>query len=137
MQGESLVLGGGVMDRSFEAERTASTRRPIWSTSRLIAHTLAKRAFRLVTSYPGSPTTEITDELERLGSVGIVHFRYATNEKIACEMAIAVAMAGGRAAVVMKHVGLNVALDAVFGAAYTGHRGALLLIVGDDPGCES
>lgn len=130
--GESSGVSSGPPGAARAAARPA-----IWSSSRLIAHWLSKSSFHLATSYPGSPTTEITDELERLDKRGAIRFRYATNEKIAFEMAFAVALAGGRAAVVMKHVGLNVALDSVFGAAYTGHRGALVLIVGDDPGLES
>jgi indolepyruvate ferredoxin oxidoreductase, alpha subunit len=109
----------------------------VWSLGRLLAHQLVRDGYTFVTSYPGSPTTEITDELERLAKRGLISFRYATNEKVAFEMAAAVAISGGRAAVVMKHVGLNVALDSVLGVAYTGQTGALLLVVGDDPSCES
>jgi indolepyruvate ferredoxin oxidoreductase alpha subunit len=88
--------------------------------------------------YPGSPIVDLAEEFartaERTAGFG---FRYATNEKIAFEMATAVAIAGGRAFAIMKHVGANVALDSVMAVAYTGQHGALLLIVGDDPGCES
>jgi indolepyruvate ferredoxin oxidoreductase, alpha subunit len=120
-------------------ESPAVAQRPLkmWSSSRVVAHALVRAGYGFVTSYPGSPTTEITDELERLAKRSIVSFRYATNEKVAFEMAAAVAVSGGRAAVVMKHVGLNVALDAVFGVAYSGITGGLVVVVGDDPGCES
>src|SRR5262245_2136440 len=109
----------------------------LWSASRLVAHQLVHRGYHFASSYPGSPTTVITDELEQLSRRGLLSFYYATNEKIAFEMAAVVAFSGGRAAVVLKHVGLKVALDAAMAVAYTGHRGSLLLIVGDDPSCES
>src|SRR5262249_12650571 len=98
---------------------------------------LVHSGYSFVSSYPGSPTTLITEELERLSARGLLMFRYATNEKVAFEMAGAVALCGGRTAVVMKHVGLNVALDSAIAIAFSGQRGALLVIVGDDPSSES
>jgi indolepyruvate ferredoxin oxidoreductase alpha subunit len=109
----------------------------IWSASSVIAHHLLHTGYTFITTYPGSPTTLIADELDTLARRGLVSFRYGTNEKVAFEMAAAVALMGGRAAVFMKHVGLNVALDSAMGIAFTGQRGALLLIVGDDPSCDS
>src|SRR5262245_52054869 len=114
-----------------------TARQTLWSASRLLAHHLVTSGYRYASSYPGSPTTVITDELEKLSRRGLLSFHYGANEKIAFEMAAVTAFSGMRAAVVMNHVGLNVALDAVMAVAYTGHRGALLLIVGDDPSCES
>jgi indolepyruvate ferredoxin oxidoreductase alpha subunit len=109
----------------------------LWSASRLLAHQLVRAGYAFAASYPGSPTTLITDELAELGRRQLIRFRYAANEKIAFEMAAGAALSGARSAVVMKHVGLNVALDSAIAIAYTGHTGALLLIVGDDPPCES
>jgi indolepyruvate ferredoxin oxidoreductase, alpha subunit len=108
-----------------------------WSASRVAAHALVRSGCLFATSYPGSPVVGIAEELRSLDEHGLVQFRYATNEKIAFEMAAAAALAGQPAACVMKHVGLNVALDAVMGIAYTGVKGPLLLVVGDDPSCES
>jgi indolepyruvate ferredoxin oxidoreductase alpha subunit len=109
----------------------------VLSASVVLAHQLVHAGYILATSYPGSPTTLVTDELRRLAEQSIIAFRYASNEKVALEMAAAAALAGARAAVVMKHVGLNVALDSAVALAYTRTPGALLLIVGDDPSCES
>ena len=108
-----------------------------WAASRVAAHALVRSGCVFATSYPGSPVVGIAEELRALDEHGLVQFRYATNEKIAFEMAAAAALAGQPAACVMKHVGLNVALDAVMGIAYTGVKAPLLLIVGDDPSCES
>jgi indolepyruvate ferredoxin oxidoreductase, alpha subunit len=111
--------------------------RGVWATWRVLAHHLVRCGYGFGSCYPGSPIVPIAEELVRLDAQGLLRFRYATNEKIAFEMAAAGALAGGRAFAVMKHVGANVALDSVMALAYTGQRGALLLIVGDDPSCES
>jgi indolepyruvate ferredoxin oxidoreductase, alpha subunit len=111
--------------------------RGIWAAWRVLAHHLVRSGYGFGSCYPGSPIVPIAEELVRLDERGLVRFRYATNEKIAFEMAAAVALAGGRAFAVMKHVGTNVALDSVMALAYTGQRGALLLVVGDDPSCDS
>ncbi|MGE3912350.1 MAG: thiamine pyrophosphate-dependent enzyme [Chloroflexota bacterium] len=108
-----------------------------WSAPRVAAHALVRAGCVFATSYPGSPVVGIAEELRAIDDQGCVQFRYATNEKVAFEMAAAAALAGQPAACVMKHVGLNVALDAVMGVAYTGVKAPLLLIVGDDPSCES
>ncbi|MCC7367461.1 MAG: indolepyruvate ferredoxin oxidoreductase subunit alpha [Chloroflexi bacterium] len=108
-----------------------------WPATRVMAHALVRAGCVVATSYPGSPVVGVAEELRLLGERGLVQFRYATNEKVAFEMAAAAALAGQPAACVMKHVGLNVALDAVMGVAYTGVKAPLLLLVGDDPSCES
>ncbi len=88
---------------------------------------------KLGTGYPGTPSTEILEEFERLGG----HAQWAPNEKVALEVGIGVAFAGARALVTMKHVGLNVAADALFTVAYTGVEGALIVVSADDPGMSS
>ena len=108
-----------------------------WAATRVAAHALVRSGCVFATSYPGSPVVGIAEELRSLDDQGLVQFRYATNEKIAFEMAAAAALSGQPAACVMKHVGLNVALDAVMGVAYTGVKAPLVLVVGDDPSCES
>ena len=87
----------------------------------------------LGTGYPGTPSTEI---LEALGALG-GHARWAPNEKVALEVGLGAAFAGARALVTMKHVGLNVAADPLFTAAYTGVSGALVVLSADDPGMAS
>lgn len=88
---------------------------------------------RLGTGYPGTPSTEILETLARLGGLA----QWAPNEKVALEVAIGVAFAGARALVTMKHVGLNVAADPLFTAAYTDVDGGLVVVSADDPGMAS
>jgi indolepyruvate ferredoxin oxidoreductase, alpha subunit len=83
--------------------------------------------------YPGTPSTEILEYFGELGGQA----RWAPNEKVAFEVGIGVAFAGARALVTMKHVGLNVAADPLFTAAYTGVDGALVVVSADDPGMAS
>lgn len=85
-------------------------------------------------AYPGTPSTEI---LENLALMQGVRSEWAPNEKVALEVAIGVSMGGRRAMATMKHVGLNVAADPLYTLAYTGVRGGLVLIVADDPGMHS
>ncbi len=87
----------------------------------------------LGTGYPGTPSTEILEALGQLGGKA----QWAPNEKVALEVAIGAAFGGARALVTMKHVGVNVAADALFTVAYTGVTGGLVLVSADDPGMAS
>ncbi|MBK1733846.1 thiamine pyrophosphate-binding protein [Halorhodospira abdelmalekii] len=98
-----------------------------------IAQAALDGAISLGTGYPGTPSTEI---LERFGVLG-GRAQWAPNEKVALEVGIGVAFGRARALVTMKHVGLNVAADALFTATYTGVSGALVIAVADDPGMHS
>jgi indolepyruvate ferredoxin oxidoreductase alpha subunit len=89
---------------------------------------------RVVSSYPGTPSTEIT---EFAAGYGEIYSEWAPNEKVAAEVAIGASIAGVRAATAMKHVGLNVASDPIYTASYTGVNGGLLVCVADDPGIHS
>jgi indolepyruvate ferredoxin oxidoreductase, alpha subunit len=85
------------------------------------------------TGYPGTPSTEILERFSALGG----RARWAPNEKVALEVALGAAFGGGRALAAMKHVGLNVAADPLFSAAYTSVNGALVVVSADDPGMAS
>ena len=87
----------------------------------------------LGTGYPGTPSTEILERFSELGG----HAQWSPNEKVALEVGIGVAFGNARALVTMKHVGLNVAADPLFTAAYTGVSGGLVIISADDPGMAS
>ena len=87
----------------------------------------------LGTGYPGTPSTEILESFSRLGG----RAQWAPNEKVALEVGLGVAFTNARALVTMKHVGLNVAADPLFTAAYTGVTGALVVVSADDPGMAS
>lgn len=83
--------------------------------------------------YPGTPSTEILEYLDEIGGKA----QWAPNEKVALEVALGAAFGGGWAMATMKHVGLNVAADVLFTAAYSGVSGALLIVSADDPGMAS
>ena len=87
----------------------------------------------LGTGYPGTPSTEILEAFDALGG----RAQWAPNEKVALEVGLGAAFANARVIVTMKHVGLNVAADPLFTAAYTGTSGALIVVSADDPGMSS
>ncbi|MBR2877771.1 MAG: indolepyruvate ferredoxin oxidoreductase subunit alpha [Clostridia bacterium] len=88
----------------------------------------------VVSSYPGTPSTEITENIAKYDEI---YSEWATNEKVATEVAVGASIVGARSMTCMKHVGLNVAADPLFTASYTGVGGGLVLVVADDPGMHS
>lgn len=103
-------------------------------TNQAIALGAYQAGVKVVSSYPGTPSTEITECTAKYSEI---HSEWAPNEKVALEVGIGASMAGARALVCMKHVGLNVAADPLFTAAYTGVNGGLVVVVADDPGMHS
>ena len=91
----------------------------------------------LAASYPGTPSSEIGLVLADIAREAGMTFQWAANEKVAVEVAAAAAMSGLKALVFMKHVGVNVASDALMSLAYSGIRGSFVLVTADDPGCHS
>lgn len=89
---------------------------------------------RVVSSYPGTPSTEITESMVQYEDV---YVEWAPNEKVAAETAIGASIAGGRSMSCMKHVGLNVMADPVFTVSYIGANAGLVFCVADDPGMHS
>ncbi len=88
----------------------------------------------LAVGYPGAPATGIFEALARLSVPGQVTLEWAANEKVAIEMAIGASLAGTRALVIVKGVGLNIALDPLATMSYAGCHTGLVIAVGDDPG---
>ena len=88
-------------------------------------------------SYPGTPSSEITEKLVEIIGNKNIYVEWSINEKVAYENAYGVSLAGGRSCVIMKHVGLNVAADPFMTSIYTGVKGGILLIVADDPFAHS
>ncbi|MCX6004852.1 MAG: indolepyruvate ferredoxin oxidoreductase subunit alpha, partial [Chloroflexi bacterium] len=88
----------------------------------------------VATAYPGTPSTEI---LENLAQFKDIYAEWSTNEKVAMEVGLGASYAGVRTLVSMKHVGLNVAADPFLAAATTGVHGGLVVISADDPGIHS
>ena len=99
-----------------------------------VARGLYEAGVKFVSSYPGTPSTEIT---EFAATYPEFYSEWAPNEKVALEAALGAAVGGGRAFCGMKHVGLNVAADPLFVAGYTGVGGGLVIGVADDPGMHS
>jgi indolepyruvate ferredoxin oxidoreductase alpha subunit len=85
-------------------------------------------------AYPGTPSTEISENLVNYPEV---YCEWSPNEKVACEVAIGASMSGVRSMCSMKHVGLNVASDPLYTASYIGVNGGMVLVVADDPGLYS
>jgi len=89
---------------------------------------------RVVSAYPGTPSTEITKYASEYKEM---YAEWAVNEKVSAEVAIGACYAGARAMCCMKHVGVNVAADPFFTASYTGVNGGLVIIVADEPAMHS
>lgn len=98
------------------------------------ARGLYEAGCRIISSYPGTPSTEITEAAAKYDEM---YAEWAPNEKVAMETALGASIAGARAFCGMKHVGLNVAADPLYTAAYTGVNGGLVIAVADDPGMHS
>ena len=92
-----------------------------------------------VYAYPGTPSTEITEFIQKhpLTKERGIHSRWCTNEKTAMEAALGMSYAGKRALVCMKHVGMNVCADAFINSAVTGVNGGLVVLAADDPSMHS
>ncbi|EXG78879.1 indolepyruvate ferredoxin oxidoreductase subunit alpha [Cloacibacillus evryensis] len=106
----------------------------IMTGNEAIARGAWEAGLHVAAAYPGTPSTEI---LENLSGYKDVYSEWATNEKVALEVAAGASMAGARALAAMKHVGLNVAADPLFTLAYTGVGGGLVVVTADDPGLFS
>lgn len=90
---------------------------------------------RVCSAYPGTPSTEIFEALPQYA--GDLHCEWAPNEKVAAEVAYGAAISGVRSLCAMKHVGVNVAADPLFTAAYNGVAGGFVIITADDPSMHS
>lgn len=99
-----------------------------------VARGLYEAGLRVASSYPGTPSTEITECVAKYDEI---YSEWAPNEKVAIEVAIGAAIAGARSFCAMKHVGLNVAADPLFTASYTGINAGMVIAVADDPGMHS
>lgn len=99
-----------------------------------VARGLYEAGCRVASSYPGTPSTEITEYAAKYEDI---YCEWAPNEKVAMEVACGAAIAGARSFCAMKHVGLNVACDPLFTASYTGVNAGMVIAVADDPGMHS
>ena len=99
-----------------------------------VARGLYEAGLRVASSYPGTPSTEITECVAKYDEI---YSEWAPNEKVAMETAIGASIAGARSFCAMKHVGLNVAADPLFTVSYTGVNAGMVIAVADDPGMHS
>ncbi len=115
-------------------EKTQNTNKELMLTNRAVARGAYEAGVRVLSAYPGTPSTEIAENFVTFDGV---YAEWAPNEKVAVEVAVGAAVAGARAMACMKHVGLNVAADPLFTSSYTGINGGLVIVVADDPGMHS
>lgn len=106
----------------------------LMSGNEAIARGAYECGVRFASGYPGTPSTEIIESFARYEGV---YAEWCPNEKVALEVGIGAAMAGAKALVTMKHVGVNVAADPLFTVSYTGTNGALVIVSADDPSMHS
>lgn len=99
-----------------------------------VARGLYEAGCSVVSSYPGTPSTEITEEIAKFDEV---YSEWAPNEKVAMEVAFGASLAGKRSFCAMKHVGLNVAADPLFTISYIGVNAGMVIAVADDAGMHS
>lgn len=102
--------------------------------NKAVARGLYESGCEFVSSYPGTPSTEITEEVAKFEEV---YAEWAPNEKVAMESAFGACLSGKRSFCAMKHVGLNVAADPLFTISYTGINAGMVIAVADDPGMHS
>ena len=108
--------------------------RDLLSGNEAVARAAWEAGVRVAAGYPGTPSTEI---LENLSKYKDVYCEWSPNEKVAFEVAAGAALSGARAIATMKHVGLNVAADPLMTLAYVGVNGGFVACVADDPGMHS
>ncbi len=99
-----------------------------------VARGLYEAGVSVVSSYPGTPSTEITEAVSKFEEI---YSEWAPNEKVAYEVAFGASLGGARAFCAMKHVGLNVAADPLYTSSYIGVNGGMVCAVADDPGMHS
>lgn len=99
-----------------------------------VARGLYEAGCEFVSSYPGTPSTEITEKVAKFHEV---YAEWAPNEKVAMEAAFGASLSGRRSFCAMKHVGLNVAADPLFTISYTGVNAGMIIVVADDAGMHS
>ncbi len=109
--------------------------RKFLSGNEAIAHAAYKAGCKVAAAYPGTPSTEILENVAKFKDH--IYCEWSVNEKVSMEVAIGASLAGARALTTMKHVGLNVAADPLMTLSYIGTNGGLVIVSADDPGMHS
>lgn len=120
---------------SEEKNNTSTGTIELLSGNEAIARGAYEAGVKVATAYPGTPSTEILETI--INNYKEIYAEWSINEKVALEVAIGASMAGARAIVCMKHVGLNVAADPLFSLSYTGVKGGVVIVTADDPNMHS
>ena len=102
-----------------------------------IARGVIEAGVDVATTYPGTPSSEVGDVLFEIAGKAGLKFEFSVNEKVAVESAFAASISGLRSFVFMKHVGMNVAADAIMSIAYTGTGAPMVIMTADDPSMVS
>ena len=118
----------------FPDKRKAELMKKLMLGNAAVARGAYEAGVNVVASYPGTPSTEIT---ENIATYDEIYSEWSPNEKVAAEVAIGASIAGARAMSCCKHVGLNVMADPVFTVSYIGVNGGLVFVVADDQGMHS
>jgi indolepyruvate ferredoxin oxidoreductase alpha subunit len=114
--------------------KTKTSNQALLSGNEALAYGAYEAGLSVACAYPGTPSTEI---LETLAGFPDVDAQWSVNEKVAFEVALGAAVAGARSLFACKHVGLNVAMDPLMTASYTGILAGFVIVVADDPGMHS
>lgn len=130
-RGQRIARADEARDVGDAANNTGGV---LMSGNQAIARGAYEAGVGVACAYPGTPSTEI---LEHMRAFDGIYVEWSPNEKVALEVALGAAIAGVRALAAMKHVGLNVAADSLFTAAYTGVNAGLVIVSADDPGMHS
>ena len=120
--------------RFYSVERNLHMEKQLLLGNEAVARGLYEAGVRVISSYPGTPSTEITEAAAKYDER---FSEWAPNEKVAAEVASGASLGGARSFCAMKHVGLNVAADPVFTMSYIGVNAGMVLAVADDPGMHS
>ncbi|MBR4748261.1 MAG: indolepyruvate ferredoxin oxidoreductase subunit alpha [Abditibacteriota bacterium] len=106
----------------------------VLSANEAVAHAAYAAGINVASSYPGTPSTEIMENLKQFPEI---YAEWSVNEKVGCEVAIGASFAGARSMTTMKHVGLNVAMDPLMTFSYVDGNGGMVVVSADDPGMHS
>ena len=120
--------------RFYSVERNLHMEKQLLLGNEAVARGLYEAGVRVISSYPSTPSTEITEAAAKYDEM---FSEWAPNEKVAAEVASGASLGGARSFCAMKHVGLNVAADPVFTMSYIGVNAGMVLAVADDPGMHS
>ena len=124
----------GIMDYNVRMKKGIFSMKQLMLGNKALARGLYEAGCAVVSSYPGTPSTEVTEEAAKYDEI---YCEWAPNEKVAMEVAFGASLAGKRSFCGMKHVGLNVAADPLFTCSYTGVNAGMVICVADDAGMHS